>query len=115
MRIGTKLLSLAAGLALFGLGQANAQGTNSPGTNSPASNAQGANPGGGTTTGPAVGSPATLGTGGVTGATPHQTEAVRNSGGVPITAEKRGQHGGTRHTVKPGASDAGAGVHHPPQ
>ena len=105
MRIGTKLLSLAAGLALFGLGHANAQGTNPPA----------ANPSGATTSGPAVGSPATLGTGGVTPATPHQTGAVRNGGGVPITAEKRGQRGGTHRTVKPGHSDAGAGVHHAPQ
>lgn len=109
MRISTKLLSLAAAIALLGSGQAGAQGTNSP---------QGAAPTGtttGTTTGPAVGSPATLGTGGVTSATPHQTEAVRNRGGVPITAEGSGQQGGTPGTVKPGTSDAGAGVHQPPR
>ena len=105
MRISTKLLSLAAGMALLGLGQANAQATNP----------QAANPQGGTTSGPAVGSPATLGTGGVTASTPHQGQTVRNGGGAPIRAEKRGQHGGTQRTVKPGLSDAGAGVHDPRQ
>ena len=64
----------------------------------------------GTTTGPAAGSPATLGTGGVTPASPHQTEAVRNSGGVPVTGERQGQLGGTANTVEPGKSDAGSGV-----
>jgi len=85
------LLAFAAGLALIGLGSANAQTT-------------------GTTTGPAAGSPATLGTGGVTPTSPHQTEAIRNGGGVPVQAERRGQLGGTTDTVKPGASDAGSGV-----
>lgn len=65
---------------------------------------------GGTTSGPAAGSPATMGTGGVAPATPHQTNTVRNSGGAPITGEQRGQLGGTGDTVKPGASDAGSGV-----
>jgi len=90
MRVRSYLLSLAAGLALTGIGSAGAQT--------------------GTTTGPAAGSPATLGTGGVTPTTPHQTETVRNGGGVPVQGEQRGQLGGTSDTVKPGASDAGSGV-----
>jgi len=65
---------------------------------------------GGTTSGPAAGSPATLGTGGVTPSTPHQTNAVRNGGGVPVQGENRGQLGGTTTTVKPGASDTESGV-----
>lgn len=64
----------------------------------------------GVTSGPAVGSPATLGTGGTVPASPHQTETVRNGGGVPIQSEQGGQTGGTRNTVAPGASDAGSGT-----
>jgi hypothetical protein len=64
----------------------------------------------GTTSGPAAGTPATMGTGGTTPSTPHQTNTVRNSGGVPITGEQRGQLGGTASTVKPGASDTESGV-----
>ncbi|GAC1337154.1 MAG: hypothetical protein NVSMB18_01540 [Acetobacteraceae bacterium] len=84
-------LALLIGLATSGVGSALAQT-------------------GGTTSGPAVNSPATLGTGGVTPATPHQTEAVRNQGGASVAGEQRGQLGGTTDTVKPGASDAGSGV-----
>ena len=91
MRVRTHVVALAAGLALTGLGSASAQTS-------------------GTTSGPAAGSPATLGTGGVTPTTPHQTQAVRNSGGAAVTGERRGQLGGTSDTVKPGASDAGSGV-----
>jgi len=97
MRVRTHFLALAVGLAFFGLGPASAQ---TPSTTTTT----------GTTSGPAVGSPATLGTGGVTPTTPHQTEAVRNGGGVPVQGEQRGQVGGTTNTVKPGASDAGSGV-----
>lgn len=64
----------------------------------------------GTTSGPAAGSPATLGTGGVTPTTPHQTGVVRNGGGASVQGERRGQLGGTTDAVKPGASDAGSGV-----
>jgi len=91
MRVRTCLLASAAAAALIGFGSANAQTS-------------------GTTTGPAAGSPATLGTGGVTPTSPHQTEAIRNGGGVPVQAEQRGQlGGGTASSVKPGASDAGSG------
>ncbi len=69
------------------------------------------NPSGGVTSGPASGQPATLGTGGVTPATPHQTDALQQQGSNPIAAERQGQQGGTQTSVKPGASDAGAGVH----
>ncbi len=87
------LLSITA--VLLGLGSANAQ----------------TNPSGGVTSGPAAGQPATLGTGGMTTATPHQSDSLQHSGGPAITAEQKGQHGGTRTSVKPGKADAGAGVH----
>ena len=64
----------------------------------------------GTTSGPQAGSPTTLGTGGVTPTSPHQTGTVRNQGGASIQGEQRGQLGGTTETVKPGASDAGSGA-----
>ncbi len=91
MRVTRYGLPLLIGLAAIGIGSAVAQTS-------------------GTTSGPAAGTPATLGTGGVTPATPHQTEAIRNQGGVPVTGEQRGQLGGTTDTVRPGASDAGSGV-----
>lgn len=91
MRGRTHLLSLTLGLALTGVGAASAQT-------------------GGTTSGPAAGTPTTLGTGGVSPATPHQADAVRNGGGMPVQGERQGQLGGTADTVRPGASDAGSGV-----
>ncbi len=66
----------------------------------------------GVTSGPASGQPATLGTGGMTTATPHQADSLQHPGS-PVTAERQGQQGGTRTSVKPGASDAGSGVHQP--
>ncbi len=104
MRTSIRLLSLAAAAALFGIGPAGAQSTGTT-LNT------GSNPSGGVTSGPAVGSPATLGTGGTTPSTPHQTDTIRNNGGAAIKHAKQGQHGGTRASVKPGRSDAGAGVH----
>lgn len=65
----------------------------------------------GTTSGPASGKPATLGTGGQTTATPHMTDSLANHGGSTVQNEQTGQSGGTASTVKPGVSDAGAGVH----
>lgn len=69
------------------------------------------NPAGGTTSGPAAGKPATLGTGGQTTATRHMTDSLTNHGGPTVRNEQSGQAGGTASTVRPGASDAGAGVH----
>lgn len=69
------------------------------------------NPATGTTSGPAAGKPATLGTGGQTTATPHMTDSLTNHGGPAVQNEKSGQAGGNATTVRPGASDAGAGVH----
>ena len=96
MRVRTHLLPFAAGLILIGLGAASAQTA-------------------GTTSGPAVGTPATLGPGGVTTATPHQADTIRNGGGAPVQGERTGQVGGTAATIKPGASDAGSGVTPKPQ
>ena len=98
MRTSLKLLSLATAVTLAGFGTAAAQSS-------------GTTTGGGVTSGPAAGQPATLGTGGVVPATKPQTGVLQHKGGKAIKAEKRGQHGGTRAGVKPGKSDAGAGVH----
>ncbi len=65
----------------------------------------------GVTSGPAVGSPATMGTGGQSAATPDQSNVLRNQGGAAIRNEQAGQSGGTSASVKPGLPDAGAGVH----
>lgn len=75
--------------------------------------AQTTSPTGGVTSGPGAPTPgpATLGTGGTAPASPHQTHSLQNHGGRAVRAERSGQHGGTRSAVRPGASDAGAGVH----
>jgi Spy/CpxP family protein refolding chaperone len=48
----------------------------------------------GMSSGPATGSPATLGTGGQTPVTPHQSEVLRNRGG-PTVQQEEGQKGAT--------------------
>jgi hypothetical protein len=64
----------------------------------------------GTTSGPAAGTPATLGTGGQTSATTHQTETMRNAGGTAVQSEKQGQIGGNGSSVVPGVSGAESGT-----
>ena len=94
-----KVSAALAALTLLGLGgPALAQNAAAPG---------------GVTSGPAAGSPVTLGTGGVTTATPHQTDVTGSHVGAPIGAAQGGQQGGTQSSVRPGQSDAGAGTHQP--
>ena len=69
------------------------------------------NPSSGTTSGPATGKPATLGTGGQTTATPHITDTLTSHGGSTVQNEQSGPAGSPASTVRPGASDTGAGVH----
>ncbi|MBV9654622.1 MAG: hypothetical protein JOZ42_08675 [Acetobacteraceae bacterium] len=57
----------------------------------------------GTTSGPASGSPATLGTGGQSAATPHQRESLQKTGRA-VQNEGQGQTGGTSTApAKPGS------------
>lgn len=130
MRFNMTALPALATIALFSLSPAMAQNTNTQGstTSQTGSTQTGGTQTGstqtgngsatqngstqrGVTSGPASGRPATLGTGGVTTATPHQTAVTGNHAGTAVRAERRGQQGGTRSTVRPGESDAGAGAH----
>jgi hypothetical protein len=76
-----------------------------------AGGAQGGNSGGGTTSGPAAGTPATLGTGGETPASPHQINDTRNHGGKAIRSETGNQSGGAGQA---GAKGAPGGKNGPP-
>ena len=62
----------------------------------------------GTTSGPAAGTPSALGTGGEVPASPHQTGAVRGSGGSTIQQERQGQSGGAA-PVSPGQTGSESG------
>ncbi len=61
----------------------------------------------GTTSGPASGSPATLGTGGTTPVTPHQSESLRDKGGAALKDEHQGQTGGTTKKAAERGTEAG--------
>ena len=115
-----KGLPALAAIALLSVSPAMAQSTIAQGSGTnPAGNTQTGNgpstPNGtgqgGVTSGPAAGRPTTLGTGGVTTATPHQLHVTGRGAGTAVHTERRGQQGGTRSSVRPGQSDAGAGVH----
>lgn len=98
------IAAAAFALALFGAVSAHAQNSQV---------APNAGPGSGVTSGPAAGVPTTLGTGGQSAATPHQSDSMRNHGGPAVSNETQGQQGGTPASVKPGLPDAGAGEHKP--
>ena len=114
-----KLNGLAAisALTLFSVSPAPAQNTSVQGQtnlNTQTGTGSGGRSGseGGVTSGPAAGRPTTLGTGGVTPTSPHQTTVTRSHGGATMQDERGVQGaGGTDTSVRPGASDAGAGVH----
>ncbi len=55
----------------------------------------------GTTSGPAVGTPATMGTGGVTAASPHQLQDTRDQGG-PAVKPELSQSGGASNKGRQG-------------
>jgi len=55
----------------------------------------------GATSGPVAGSHTTLGTGGRTPTTPHQSDALHNKGGGSIQGEHQGQAGGSDQTIAP--------------
>jgi len=63
----------------------------------------------GVTSGPAVGTPATLGSGGTVPASPHQQSVVRGGGGKTIQRETQNHSGGPGQPGRPGAGGTESG------